>query len=792
MHHLLGIRHHGPGSARSVLAALDELDPDIVLVELPAEAGAPEVLDLVADADLVPPVALLGYLNDRPERAVFYPFARFSPEWQAIRWALGRGVPVRAIDLALGHVLAATGEGDHRRHRGGPPLDPIGELAAAAGEDDPERWWEDVVEHRAVDRRRTEVGSGVDRDRAGSGSGVDRDRDGAASATLAGFEALGEAMATVRAAAPPPVGIEACREAAMRQAIRLAEHEGRERIAVVCGAWHVPALVAPLSPASADRVLLTGLPKAKVTLTWVPWTHRRLLSGSYGAGISSPGWYAHVFDSGGDHRRWFADVAWLLRSKDHLVSPDHLVAATRVAEGLAALRGRPRPGLAEVTDAAEAVLGDGRPGPLALIHDRLVVGDVLGRVPERAPMVPLARHLAAEQKRVRMKPSADEKVLELDLRVPLGRERSHLLHRLAGLGIHWGRPDEGRGSSGSFRESWRVRWEPELSVQLIEASAYGTTIPAAAAARIGERGDQATSLGDLVALAELSLLADLPDCLGPLLDRLAALAAERTDAGELLDLLGPLARILRYGDVRGTDGSGLAGLFDTVARRACAGLVVAAAQLDDDCAALFAERLLAANGALALLDHPLRAGSWADALLRLAGATAAVSGVDGVHGIVAGRAVRLLSDAELLDAERVAGALSRALSPGTPARAGAAFVDGLLAGAGTVLLHDSALLGLLDEWLVELAADTFDDIIALLRRTFGAFEVAERRRLGDLVSGRGDGRVAAAFGWDLDEPRAFAGLATLCDLWGIPVDAITLTPPTDPRAPMASAQGSNR
>ena len=35
---VLGIRHHGPGSARSVLAELDRLKPDAVLIEGPSDA----------------------------------------------------------------------------------------------------------------------------------------------------------------------------------------------------------------------------------------------------------------------------------------------------------------------------------------------------------------------------------------------------------------------------------------------------------------------------------------------------------------------------------------------------------------------------------------------------------------------------------------------------------------------------------------------------------------------------------------------------------------------------------
>ena len=58
--HLLGIRHHGPGSARSVLAALDAIGPDTVLVELPADTAS--ALGWIGEPGLVPPVAMLTYV----------------------------------------------------------------------------------------------------------------------------------------------------------------------------------------------------------------------------------------------------------------------------------------------------------------------------------------------------------------------------------------------------------------------------------------------------------------------------------------------------------------------------------------------------------------------------------------------------------------------------------------------------------------------------------------------------------------------------------------------------------
>jgi chloramphenicol 3-O-phosphotransferase len=58
------------------------------------------------------------------------------------------------------------------------------------------------------------------------------------------FAAILEAMSAVREAVPPELDpIAMRREAAMRQAIRAAQDEGCQRIAVVCGAWHAPALV---------------------------------------------------------------------------------------------------------------------------------------------------------------------------------------------------------------------------------------------------------------------------------------------------------------------------------------------------------------------------------------------------------------------------------------------------------------------------------------------------------------------------------------------------------------------
>lgn len=116
---LLGVRHHGPGSARAVLAALEAVRPRAVLVEGPPDGDA--LLALTADPDMRPPVALLAHAEDDPGLASFWPMAEFSPEWVAIRWALAHGAAVRFIDLPAAHSLAlaaaAQGEGPGRPRR---------------------------------------------------------------------------------------------------------------------------------------------------------------------------------------------------------------------------------------------------------------------------------------------------------------------------------------------------------------------------------------------------------------------------------------------------------------------------------------------------------------------------------------------------------------------------------------------------------------------------------------------------------------------------------------------------
>jgi hypothetical protein len=87
-----------------VKAFLESVKPDIVLVEGPPEADG--ILQWANHEDLKPPVAILCYQPEKPSQSAFYPFATFSPEWQAILYAKNNNIHVRFMDLPIGHSFA--------------------------------------------------------------------------------------------------------------------------------------------------------------------------------------------------------------------------------------------------------------------------------------------------------------------------------------------------------------------------------------------------------------------------------------------------------------------------------------------------------------------------------------------------------------------------------------------------------------------------------------------------------------------------------------------------------------
>ncbi|GAA4952918.1 hypothetical protein GCM10023238_19100 [Streptomyces heliomycini] len=279
--------------------------------------------------------------------------------------------------------------------------------------------------------------------------------------------------------------------------------------------------------------------------------------------------------------------------------------------------------------------------------------------------MPLQRDLARIQRRLRLRPEAGERELELDLRKETDAERGRLLHRLRLLGIGWGEPAAAPGGTGTFRETWRLRWEPELSVRVAEAGVWGTTVLAAATAKTEADAVGARGLAEVTGLAERCLLAALPEALPTVMRILTDRAALDTDVGRLARALPALVRSLRYGDVRGTDTAALAEVASGLAERVFVGLPPACAALDADAADEMRDHVDAVHGAVGLLgDDP--APGHGELRARWQSVLRTLSARDTVPGAVRGRSVRLLLDDGALARDEAGRLMGLALSPGTP------------------------------------------------------------------------------------------------------------------------------
>lgn len=763
--HVLGIRHHGPGSARSVRNYLEELKPDIVLVEGPPEADA--ILQWALHEELKPPVALLCYVPDNPRQSVFYPFAEFSPEWQAILFAKQQNIPVRFFDLPVAHQFALENkedkgekeekengnEGKEKKEENGAgnddsssqnegdaataeptePVvairkDPIAYLAEAAGYEDGEVWWEQMFEYR---RNCEDV-----------------------------FNAVTEAMQSLREHLPAKEDRrEALREAYMRRMIRQAQRELYTTVAVVCGAWHAPALLNP-SKQKDDDALLKGLPKTKVDCTWIPWTYNRLSYASgYGAGIPSPGWYEHTWQHPHDHgTRWMSKVAALFRKHGMDTSVAHVIEAVRLSENLASLRGLNKAGLEELNEATLSVLCNGETILLQLLHDELIVSPKIGEVPEDIPKPPLQVDIEKTQKTLRLPATADFKDYTLDLRKETDLARSVFLHRLQLLDIRWGQ-SANVSSKGTFKEQWRLQWSPELSVQIIEKGAWGNTVEEAAAACVVHGAKDLKSLLAVADRLQEALPAELPLAVDALVRQLNNLSAASADVLALAEVVPPLVTIVRYGNVRKTDADLVLQIVSGLAARVCVGLLNAVTGLADEAATERLETVQAFNEALALLQEESLTADWQKTLR-------AVSAAEGAAPVISGYATRLL-----FDAKATGEALAKIFHYRMSAAAGpakiAAWLEGFLRGSGSLLLVDNDLWALVNNWVASLDETTFTQALPLLRRTFAAFTQPERRKLGEKAKSGGASGLRTVQQSGVDEDRGRKGLPVVLQLLGL-------------------------
>lgn len=702
---VFGIRHHGPGSATALKRALREMEPDCLLLEAPEEAEP--LLEQLLHPKIALPLALLIYQQADFSKAVFLPFAEFSPELQAVRFALQREIPIWAMDLPMSiqfgqSLRTQTRSLDTSEEEGAVQKDPLHYLATLAGYSDSERFWDSQFEQ------------------------MDNPGDI--------FSLILEMMLALRES---PLRIESeeteVREAWMRQKLRAAQDAGFRRIAVVCGAWHAPVLekAADFS-VKADKALLRGLKKEKVQAAWIPWSYERLaFQSGYGSGVISPAWYELLFrkrDALAAH--WMARAGRLFRQERFDVSPAHIQEAVRLAEALAALRSKGVPGLEELEEAALSVLCEGKPERLQVIREQLVIGLQVGKIPPEFALTPLHQDLARCVKSARLGrefESAEKHRKELDLRVAANLRASQLFYRLRLLDIPWGEPGQVRGETqGSFREVWHLKWKPDFNIRLVQASLWGTRVDEAARQRAIDLSEKASSLPEALELLRQVLAADLPIACQHILIRMQAYAAVTQEVDLLLGALPPLVQILRYGSVRKTDKEAVKVLVSEIVPRICIGLPAAVSEVDEEYARDWFSLMIQGHQSLHLLLAATERNDWYATLTEVAVGR-------GTNPLLAGLSVRLLLDERIWNTSSIDAVLMRELNhPGNALHA-AWWLEGFSHGSALLLLHTPGLWPRLDEWITKLPVDDFKEIVPVLRRAFARFSQTEKQLIRNRI-----------------------------------------------------------
>lgn len=461
---LVGVRHHSAALSAAMPRILSSFEPTVLLIELPADLGG--WLPWLASPELLAPVALSATAPDGS--LSFYPFADFSPELAALRWAREAGVPVEAIDRPVSARVVRGPDDSPRSGR---------LLARLEGGHDTEELWDTMVEARAP-------GSPEALRRAALSFGWLLRAD-----TLHGGGIAPE---------------DAAREGHMRACVERALATPGARVCCVVGAFHANALLkTPVLEAAPSADLPLRAPSTERVGALVPYDFELLDSRSgYPAGIRDPSLVQRAFELfsvgeslGAALPSLLVTIARELRERGHVASFADVREAARVAHDLASLRGLGSPGRRELLEAIETSMAQGEPlgrgRVLAQALSVVLVGHRRGRLPEDAPRAGLVVAANAQLGELGMpgpEGAKDPKEMTLDPeRSPLDRRRAVALGQLAACGVPYA---EKRGSAravGGARadvESLTVRvslrYTPETAARLEIAGLFGSTLPAAA------------------------------------------------------------------------------------------------------------------------------------------------------------------------------------------------------------------------------------------------------------------------------------------------------------------------
>ncbi|SMG19233.1 DUF5682 family protein [Paenibacillus aquistagni] len=768
--HIFGVRHLSPAGAKHLLDVMEQVRPTAVLIEGPQDAS-PEIRHLT-NPNTKPPVAILAFTDELPVRTAMWPFAVYSPEYQAMLWAAGNGAHCAFIDLPTSAVLALQSvrsedvpdlveEAERENDRHSPdvpaleadlPNEGLNEqeasiyqrIAALAGEQDYDMYWERHYEHNMS--------------------------PGAYQQAILAFSeqmrALTEPMES--SLKRTEYAYNAVREAYMLRQIQetIAAGHQPDKIVVVCGAYHAAALANGLNAMSDDE--LAALPTRSSKLTLMPYSYYRLSSMSgYGAGNNAPHYYelmwehitAGTLDQLPEH--YLSRAARLLREAGTHRSTAEVIEAVRLAQSLAALHNGSAPTLLDLRDAAKTLLGQGELGAVAEALARLDVGTAIGLLAEGVSQTPIQDDLNRFLRQLKLEKykttvAAD---LALDLRENrrvkseearfLDLKRSTLFHRLQLLGISLAKYRGSGQEQATWAEHWVIQWTPEVEIEVVESTLLGETIEVACAFVLQQKLQECTSIDEAAKLIRTACECALLTQMDAARQVLQHIAADSQDVVQMGAAAHELSMIIRYGDVRRMDTTPLEPLLAQLFLRASLFLLDASSCNDEASAAM----LSAINQLNSIaLDHQEQVEDelWIQQLTELARR-------DDRNPRLSGFACAILLERNILSASQCAEEVSRRLSPGIPADIGAGWFEGLSMRNRYALLSRMSLWEQLNAYIESLDDEEFRRALVFLRRSFSTFNPSEKVMIAEILGelwGIEPEEVEEALGGELKEDEA--------------------------------------
>lgn len=737
---VFGVRHLSPSGAWHLRRFLDRVQPEVVLIEGLSDAD-PLIRDITRKGS-EPPIAILAYTETLPVRTLVYPFATYSPEYQALVWAKENKATAEFIDLPSDVFLAfqdigSTIEvsGDDGQEEESSDQDGAGEqpeetlpaqfdeierrvsmydqFAQRADEPDYETYWERRFEHNLSDD----------------------------SYRLASFE-FGRGLRELETDTRLSQAENLVREAYMRRRIEetIAAGHAPEKIVVIVGAYHASVMSSDY-PAMTDEEL-TGLKRRSSKLTLMPYSYFRLSSQSgYGAGNHAPAyfellWEALQNDSVADlPARYLSLVARNMREEGTHRSTAEVIEGVRLARTLSALKDGLAPTLADLHDAAITLIGHGVSSAVQESLARADVGTAIGRLPRGVSRTSIQDDFDRELERLKLTKyrTAVKEEISLDLRENrrvktesaafLDLNRSSFLHRLRVLGITFAEPVATGQQSATWAERWNLQWTPESEIQLVEAVLLGETVELATGYQFRTRLEATTSVAEAAEMVGDACRCGLMKAMDHARQRLQELAADSTEFVAVAHAANELGMIARYGDVRRFDSQPLIPLIaDLFVQGALA--LLPTSNCDNDAAKQIVVGMDELNKVSFEYSEEVDESLWTERLQTL-------SDADDRNPLLSGYACSILLERSLISNEQLAREVSRRLSPGISADLGAGWFEGLSSRNRYALLARQPLWEQLAAYISSLDDEQFCRALVFLRRAFGEFSPQEKRHIAE-------------------------------------------------------------